>query len=317
MRVKCKKNILSILVSLDGTTANCDLEDYPANSNYLDAVTYNNGEVLACGGRDDEHKNRCWSFNGSAWSALPNFKQNHCGYHSNVLVNEGWWVTGNEVTGQLLEEYDDFLQETFEEVSYSCTDSPTSEVYNGKAWIPGPTLPGVEYPWSCVVSLNTTHTFLIGGGVLYTLTTDAWLYDWTSQAWTRTGTFIKRRSAHNCVSLGGQGILVVGGYGFDGYNSYGFTPDNWIYTVELFDPDRGTWSFQPDIPRDIKPGVPILLNWDDQVLALFDKENQIYKRSEENGEWSVLGVVRLPSDFGGYYDKAVLVPDNWSCNPAQ
>ena len=85
----------SILVSLDGTTANCDLEDYPAPSNYPAAVTYNNGEVLACGGYDLEDADRCWSFNGSAWSALPNSRQKHCTYDApNVWVNDGWWITG-------------------------------------------------------------------------------------------------------------------------------------------------------------------------------------------------------------------------------
>ena len=84
-----------ILVSLDGTTGNCDLEDYPANSNYPAALTYNNGEVLACGGLDLEDADRCWSFNGSAWSALPNSRQKHCKYDStNVIVNEEWWITG-------------------------------------------------------------------------------------------------------------------------------------------------------------------------------------------------------------------------------
>jgi len=278
------------LVSLDGTTANCDLEDYPANSNYPAAVTYNNGEVLACGGHDLEDADRCWSFNGSAWSALPNSNHKHCCHDSpNVFVNDGWWVTGRLQTGD-----------------YGSCSSSNSELFAG-SWLPGPALPGDEYPAnSCVVNLNATHTLLIGGGYP-TPTTDTWIYDWSSQTWTRTGSLITGRRDHGCVSLN-QGILVAGGY--DGSDD--------VYTVELYNPALGTWSSQPDLPRDIYPYDPILLNWEDQVLALFYGEDQIYKRSEENGEWSVLAGVHLPEYFSGYhYDKAVLVPGNWSCNPAQ
>merc|ERR1719239_2060926 len=83
------------LVSLDGTTANCALEDYPATSYFPAAVAYNNGEVLACGGSGLEDADRCWSFNGSAWSSLPHSNQKHCYFDSpNVIVNDTWWITG-------------------------------------------------------------------------------------------------------------------------------------------------------------------------------------------------------------------------------
>jgi len=277
------------LVSLDGMTANCDLEDYPAPSNYPAAVTYNNGEVLACGGEDLEDADRCWSFNGSAWSALPNSRQKHCYDSPNVIINEEWWVTGRLQNGD-----------------YSCSrSSSTSDIYTGSNWKPGPALPGDEYPWnSCVVNLNTTHTSLIGGGNP-TPTSDVWMYDWTSQAWTRTGSLIQGRRLHGCVTLDAERILVAGGY--DGSSR--------VYSVEIYDATQGTWSSQPDLPLDIDPRAPLLLNWDGQVLALFQVENQIYQRSEENGEWSVLPGVQLPSSFG--YDKAILVPGSWSCNPAQ
>merc|ERR1719239_846948 len=288
-----RKTGKTTLVSLDGTTANCALEDYPADSNWPAAVTYTNGEVLACGGRDLEDADRCWSFNGSAWSSLPHSKQKHCWSDSpNVIVNEEWWITGRLQTGD-----------------YSCSSSSsTSDVYTGSNWKPGPALPGDEYPdWSCVVNLNTTHTSLIGGGYP-TSTRDAWLYDWTSQAWTRTGSLIQGRYGHGCVALDGERILVAGGY--DG--------SSLVYSAEIYDAIQGTWSSQPDLPADINPVAPILLNWDGQVLALFRDKDQIYQRSEETGEWSVLQGVQLPSSFGGYnLDKAVLVPGSWSCNPAQ
>merc|ERR1719341_1057094 len=278
------------LVSLDGTTGNCALEDYPATSYYPAAVTYNNGEVLACGGRDLEDADRCWRFDGSSWSSLPNSNQKHCFVDSpNVVMNEGWWVTGKLQAG---------------DTCYS--SSVSSEIYTGateNAWIPGPALPGDEYPgYSCVVNLNTTHTLLIGG-YRGGDNRDTWLYDWSSQAWTRTGSLIQGRQAHGCVGLGDLGILVVGGR--DG---------GAVHTAELYDPVQGTWSSQPDLPADIDPVSPLLLNLEDQVLALFRDTDQIYQRSQETGEWSVLDGGRLPGSFqGNYYERAVIVPGNWSC----
>ena len=279
-------------MSLNGTSANCAMDAYPGT--HPAAVIYNNGEVLACGGEDLENADRCWSFDGSTWSSLPNSNQKHCYYDSrNVLVNDGWMIAGQLQFG-----------------NGGCDSSnSTSEIYTGTSWKPGPALPGDGY--SCVVNLNATHTVLIGGN--HPLTrwihppAAAWLYDWTSQLWTRTGSLIQGRYLHGCVSLDGQGILVAGGYD----RGQG-------YTVDLYNPVQGTWSSQPDLPRDIEQKQPLLLNWDGQVLALFDRNAQIYKRSRDTGEWSVLKGVHLPSPFEGYsYTKAVLVPDNWSCNPAE
>ena len=117
------------------------------------------------------------------------------------------------------------------------------------------------------------------------------------------------------MSLGDQGVLVVGGY------KGGKVDGSRVYTAELYKPIQGTWSPQPDLPQDIMPLFPILLNVDDVVLALFDLNDQIYQRSKENGKWSVLEGVQLPNNVnapGGYWDdKAAIVPYTWSCKPAQ
>ena len=284
------KSSISILVSLDGTTANCDLEDYPAGL-VPAALTYHNGEVLACGGYYLEDADRCWSFNGSTWSPLPSSNQRHCRLDSpNVWVNDGWWVTGR------LQIRDD-----------KCSNSTTSEIFTGKNWIPGPALPGnIFTKYSCVVNLNTTHTMIIRESS--STATNAWIYNWITKQWTRTDSLIHARAGQGCVSLGDKGILVAGGY-----NDF----NHGIYTAEMYDPYKGTWYTQPNLPpRGIEPTYPFLLNWNDQVLALFTGQKQIYKRDNWH-KWRVMEGVRLPSSYGFVYDKAVLVPENWSCNPAQ
>ena len=284
--------MFSILVSLDGTTSNCDLPDYPAGL-VPAALAYNNGEVLACGGYYQKDADRCWRFNGSTWSPLPNSNQKHCRlYSANVRVNAGWWVTGR-------------LQIR----TNGCSNSTTSEIFTGKNWIPGPALPeNIFAKGSCVVNLNTTHTMIIGGGS--STATNAWIYDWITKQWTRTDSLIQARAGQGCLSLGDKGILVAGGHD-DVYND--------IYTVEMYDPYKGTWYSQPNLPlQGIDPTYPLLLNWNDlESLALFYRKDQIYKRDWNWHKWSVLEGVRLPVNYGFVYDKAVLVPENWSCNPAK
>ena len=244
---------------------------------------------MACGTHELEDADRCWRFNGSSWSPMPNSNQAHCRADtSNIMVNGSWWVIGKLQSG-----YD------------YCSDTTTSEVFTEhNTWIPGPTFPGDEYPaLPCLVNLNTTHTMMIGG---YPARRDAWLYNWRTQEWTRTGSLIQGRRHHGCLSLDDKGVLVVGG-------GYGRN----VYTVELYNPAQGTWSSQPNLPRYIDPIAPILFNWNAQVLALFRGKDRIYKQSKDDGKWREFNVGRLPKLFGGLpLDKAVLVPDTWSCFPA-
>ena len=275
-------------MSLDGLSENCVLEDYPANSNYPSALTYINGTVLACGGHDLYDADRCWQFNGSSWSPMPNSKEHHCSVDTpNVVTSKGWWITGRLQYG---DDYD------------RCTSSwTTSEIFDGEDWVFGPTLPGNGYsPYSCVVNLSPNQTMLIGGS---RTRNDVWIYDWSTEEWTRTDSLMEGRYIHGCVHLGDEGVLVAGGYTKDGGR---------IYTVVLYDPIAGTWSSKPDIPGDMNPVDPILLNWDGQVLVLLRDMDLVYKWSQENGELSVLDSVKLPESFSGFnYDKATLVPDNF------
>ena len=87
-------------MSLDGSKENCDLPDYPASTNSPAAVTYINGEVLACGQKYLYESNKCYKFDGSSWSPLPNSGEGHCHFDSpSVAVSRGWWIIGRRQTG--------------------------------------------------------------------------------------------------------------------------------------------------------------------------------------------------------------------------
>ena len=178
-------------------------------------------------------------------------------------------------------------------------------MFNGKEWIPRPPYPqylGDKYPGGvCVVSLSPTQSMLVGGQPTYN---DAWIFDWNAKEWTETAPLNEGRSFAGCVSLGDQGVLVVGGFN-QGNGGH-------IWAVELYDPVKGTWLRQPDLPRNINPFAPIVFNYNSQLYALFAGEDCIYKRNDQNGEWSMLVGAKLPELFEGYKnDKAIMVPHDF------
>ena len=291
------------LVSLDRSTKNCILPAYPylvpAAVNYMDSL----GAVVACGGLDydaGDIVSECFSFDGSNWTPLPDSIHKHEAFSSsNLITDKGWWLAGP------LADYDYYI-------SY---DEWTSEIFTGEEWIEGPQHPANYSAFSCIASVNSTHSLLTGGAPANydqiegdpTLTT-SWLFDWTAGVWTETGNLNERRALHGCALLEGQGVLVAGGVnGRDSGDS--------IYSVELYDPESGTWSLQPGLPQDTDPSSIVLLRWNKTVVALLYDQTEVYQRRED-GTWTALQGVGLDEEFEGSYNKAAMVPDDFApgCN---
>ena len=190
---------------------NCRIEDYPgieypAAVNYMESL----GAVVACGGYKLDDSSRCWSFDGSSWTPLPDSTQRHCyDDFTNLIVDNGMWVTGRLQTGD-----------------GRCSDELTSEIYTGTTWIPGPQLPAGLSERICLAEVNNTHS-------LFTVYTSSWLYDWTERTWSKSNGLDQIWIKHGCAVLEGQGVLVAGGD---------------IYSVELYDPETGIWTPQPLSP---------------------------------------------------------------------
>ena len=81
--------------------------------------------------------------------------------------------------------------------------------------------------------------------------------------------------------------------------------------MELYDPETGTWTRQPNLPQDIiYPGLPYMIPFEQTILALFGEEKQIYQRAE-NGTWHVREGAVLPQpQFLSWYS-ATLVPEEF------
>ena len=286
-------NKIHISVSLDNAAENCELPAYPGSSGFPAAVNYMEslGAVVACGGTDLSDSSKCWAFDGTSWTPLPDSTQRHYFIDSpNLVVDENWWVAGT-------------LQTANGTCSYYDHDEWTSEVFNGEHWVQGPQKPRGFNSLFCLAQLNATHS-LYTTDWTYNLYVYTWLYDWTAGEWIQTGDLKEGRFRHGCAVLDGLGVLVAGG-------NKNRLP-GLVHSVELYDPEAGTWTLQPSLPQDIDPSAPTLLVWDGSVIALFRAEDQVYQRADD-GTWSPLEGVVLPGTFYGYINnKAVIVPNDFA-----
>ena len=309
--------LLFNLVSLDGRSANCKLDDHHEDDSWrYSAVTYHQGSVLACGARQLVDADRCWRHNGTAWYELQRSSQPHCWTDApSLMVPKGWWVTGpiqiedGHCSDQGL--WDGTTSPPLRLNNYEWS----SEIFTGEKWIEGPPHPLGKYSSeACMVNLNYTHTMYIGFDPTESpFTLRAWIYDWEAENWIE----IKaptQRWYYGCVGLGDGEVLIAGGYDL---NTPPPVKRRYEFIVELYDPLKGIWSPQPDLPmKNIDPRRATLLNQNGNVLALLNdyeryterEGSHVYKRSNETGEWSVLEGVELPSWFNG---KAVLVPQDF------
>ncbi|WP_024759866.1 Kelch repeat-containing protein [Streptomyces exfoliatus] len=92
-------------------------------------------------------------------------------------------------------------------------------------------------------------------------------YDPATGAWTPTGTLATARKGHQATLLADGGVLVTGG------DMRGFRSDDWAFDpysqwlTERFDPARGTWSADTDMPWGRSHHRAVLLR-SGQVLVI-------------------------------------------------
>ena len=189
------------------------------------------GLVVACGGGGEKwDSSSCFSYNGTYWIQLDpsNPNPSTCYVDSPNLVSEyGWWVTGRRQTGNT-----------------TCSDSMmTSEkvLFTGEVWKDGPSLSDGLSEYSCLVQVNSTHSFAAGVTPDTVASEKTWLFNWETDTWEMTDPLIESRYWHGCAELKGKGVLVAGGYA-------DFSP---VFSVELFDPQTGSWTPQPGLPQDL------------------------------------------------------------------
>ena len=71
-------------------------------------------------------------------------------------------------------------------------------------------------------------------------------------------------------------------------------------TFQLYDIIQNKWIPQADLPYDLLYTEDhILLNLNGAVIALFNRDDRVFRRGDD-GAWSVMEGVRLPRPFSGY-----------------
>ena len=271
-------------MSLDDGLENCNLPAYPLKYPVALAYMETIGKVVACGGYDvisSNTVNECYAFDGHTWTSLPSTLETYCSAPANLIVNNGWFLTGR------LYETPDYSQ---------CSNTGSSQIFNGQEWKPGPYHPTSYIYGSCLAKINTTHSMLIRTNEVWELKSRTYIYDWNKEQWTESAPLNKRRQYHGCAVLEDQGVIVAGG-----------TQES---SVEVFDLQTESWTTQPDLPFGSYSHNMLLPLENTVITPFFDK---IYRRAVDGTWHAVEGVVLwLDPDE----DKAVLVPKEFAngCN---
>jgi hypothetical protein len=126
------------------------------------------------------------------------------------------------------------------------------------------------------------------------------LYDPQNERWSVTGSLNTHRIYHTATLLKNGKVLVVGG----GEVIFCCPETIPLDTVELYDPDTGTWSFTGDLNTAVESHTATLLQ-NGKVLVLGEGSAELY--DPDTGKWSSVGI--LGGNIGRYNHTATLLPD--------
>ena len=175
--------------------------------------------------------------------------------------------------------------------------------------------------WTATGTLNVpraSHTatlledgkvLIVGGGDAYVQNGNhvhypqplngAELYDPKDERWSVTGSLNTPRFYHTATLLKNGKVLVVGG------GEPFFGPETFpLDTVELYDPDTGTWSFTGNLNTAVESHTATLLQ-NGKVLVLGEGPAELY--DPDTGTWTSVG--SLGGNIGRLGHTATLLPD--------
>ena len=265
----------------------CELAKYPAAGGPVTlAFSAQTGDVVACGEWGSGDYKECFSFDGIIWDPLPPLQENHYPYayetRSFFMDGIGWWVGGVDGSGGMVNE----LFNSEGQWATLPVDSPYENI---------------DYPYPCVVQLNSTHIFLSGGyhydNVIPSNVVDTWILDLNTLVWTPLTPMLTPRYYHGCVLTDDGEVLIAGGKG--GGSS-----------VHVFNPVSLEWREIGNLPAEMEIWYPSLLLWNDKIILMETGSDHIWLMEEDQG-WRLMDITMGPTYYYGAYDNAVLVPDLW------
>ena len=209
----------------------------------------------------------------------------------------------------------------------------------GKLSMPGPRLP-TPVSFHCLVKLNSTTAFLIGGWQGYDAlrNKETFFLDLTGNgpSWTRGPDLNHARSSHACTIVrdpvdGSELVAAVAGW--NSSHSLDSTEvmqltfsvsivihcQDHTFTLQLWNPSSNSWSMGPRLPFPLDSASAVTDN-NGRLILIGGKTNgsetlaslRSLTCSNQNCHWSLLDQTL---DQPRYYSVALLVPDNYlPCN---
>ena len=209
----------------------CNFPDFSGDKWLIHSTLRNGKYPLSCASYDDENRGRdCYLYeNDGSMKTYFNILREDRSLSASVFVpGVGWWFTAGS------------------------TYKSTSEILNIDTLTsrPGPDMPKGLY-LHCMVQVNDSHTFVIGGGGYNgNYFDETWLFNWENMEWTSQSNLNVARNRHSCglhrkdSGLHIKNKVIVAG----GYNRYDDNLD--LNSTEIFDldnPESG-WKLGPNLP---------------------------------------------------------------------
>ena len=150
----------------------------------------------------------------------------------------------------------------------------------------------------CLVRLNATHIFMMGGGVNSFHSgarSTAYIFDSVSTQWTPVASMRTARYDHGCALLPDGRVVVTGGNGVDG---------GYLSSTEFFSFSSLAWTDGPDLPLGIARFGMDTIETETYTLGGsvggFGRDTDvIYRLSQDRSAWIEAGRMNSERDFFG------------------
>ena len=264
------------IIDFGDPNSNCNFPNFDSEKKYIHSTLQGEKHPLSCASWDDEYEGRdCYLYqeNGTFSTYYNVLNENRKGSVSLYVPNIGWWFTGGY----------DYLS--------------ASEIVNVYSLIstPGPDLPkGLKH--HCMVQINETHTFMIGGYNGSSYTTKTIVFDWEKREWIQQGNLNHARGFHSCGLHRNKDVIVAGGYDYATLDT--------IQVFDLDDPSAG-WSQGPTLPREIDQASMVNLDGHLILVGGNPEDERLYECTGE--EWVEL---EQQLQVGRYGHFTVFIPDD-------
>ena len=182
------------IIDFGNPNSNCKFPNFNGTKRFIHSILREQKYPLSCASENDKNPGKdCYLYqkDGKLKTHFKVLNGDRKGSASAYVPNIGWWFTGGIESSS---------GSTSEIINI---DSLTSET--------GPNLPS-ELSRHCMVQINETHTFVIGGGYGGQYFAATRVYNWEVRKWVLETYLHVARNEHSCGLYQNKKVIVAGGY---------------------------------------------------------------------------------------------------------